>query len=142
MKYVTWIGAVAFMLWGLLHVIGGASILFALLEGPANGYSVYQNHDGNYTALSGAILGYFAFLLLCIGGAVFITGLKYNWHNSQTGLAVNTALAGITDVGLVIFLLLPGFVTMVEASLGLLLLVIGAIAGGIACNSRPSKQKR
>ena len=132
---MTRIGAVAFTLWGLLHVAGGISILFALLDGPASGFAMYQGHEGSYTGLSGAILGYFAFLLLCIGAAAAFIGIRFNWRNSKAGLAANTVLVGLTDLGLVIFLLVPGYVALAEASLGLGLFLVGAIAGGIACQA-------
>jgi hypothetical protein len=135
MKTTSKIGAIAFVLWGILHVVGSSAILFALLDGPASGFAVYQYSVGEYTALSGAILGYLAFMLLCIGAAVAVIGIRFNWRNSQSGLAANTALAGLTEVGLVIFLLIPGFVGFAEASLGLALLAVGVVAGGRACQA-------
>jgi hypothetical protein len=128
-------GAVSFGLWGLIHIIGGVAILVALNDGPPQGYSLYQNHAGTYTALSGAILGYFAYLLICIAVGVVVVAARLNWQNNRTGLAINTFVIGLTDIGLVIFLLVPGFVTWGGAMTGLVLFVIAVMTSGIACRS-------
>ena len=126
MKHLSKAGAVAFVLWGLLHVAGGGMILSALSNGPGEGFAIYQNHEGTYTPLAGAILAYFAFLIVSIGAAAALVGVFLNWRNSGWGLAINTTMIGVTDIGLVIFLLSPGFVTVGEASIGIVLFVVGA----------------
>lgn len=129
------VGAVFFILWGLLHVVGGASILLAAIESPAAGYASYGEHADSYTELAGGVLAYLAYGFVWIGVLATIIGLRYNWANSQQGLALNTVLVGATDLGLVLFLVLPGFMSWIEASPGLLLFIGGAVFGGIACSS-------
>ncbi|HSD68589.1 MAG TPA: hypothetical protein VLB07_03500 [Woeseiaceae bacterium] len=129
------VGAISFILWGLLHVVGGAAILAALADGPAQGYAVYLQHAGSYTALSGAILGYFAYLILVTGVAATVIGGWLNWRNSQAGLAVNTIMIGVVDAGLVYFLVLPGFVSWGDAAIGLVLYTVAIVTGGLACNA-------
>jgi hypothetical protein len=135
MNILAKIGAVAFGLWGLLHIIGGAAILFALEGGPDQGYALYQNHAGTYTPLSGAILGYFAFLLICIAVAVSFVAVRLNWRNSKPGLVANTLNIGLTDLGLILYLLVPGFVTWGEAAIGLGLFGIAVVSSGLACRA-------
>lgn len=142
MTLTTKLGAGSFILWGLLHLAGGLAILSANLSNPGEGFSVYQNVSDNYDPLSSSILNYFAFLLLCIGGAVAFIGIRWNLRNSQTGLAINTAITTLVEIGLIFFLLLPGFVNVVEASFGLSLFLLAVIFGGIACNTEhPPKGK-
>ena len=128
-------GAVFFVVWGLIHVIGGASILAALGDGADSGYATYRSSTGSYDPLAGSVLGYFAYLLVCIGLVVAAVGVTLNWKNSQSGLAVNTAVIAVTEIGLIYFLVVPGFVSWSEASIGFAPFVIAAVASGIACRT-------
>jgi len=135
MKAFAKIGATCFVLWGLLHIVGGAAILLALDNGPEQGFALYNNYEGSYTALAGAILGYFAYLLVCIAVAVTLVGGWLNWQNSWSGLVANLILVGLTDVGLLLFLVIPGFVSWGEATVGLTLFAIAALSSGIASSA-------
>jgi hypothetical protein len=132
------IGATSFILWGLLHIVGGSAILLAVTESPEAGFAMYNAPAAPYTALAGSVLGYLAYGFVWIAVVVTYVGVRYNWRNSQQGLALNTALVGLTDIGLIVFLVLPGFLSWGEASPGLLLFASGAIAGGIGCTMAES----
>jgi hypothetical protein len=132
-------GAVFFVLWGLLHIVGGGAILAAVAESPAQGFAVYEQSAGTYTELAGSVLGYLAYGFVWIAVLVTYVGVRYNWQNSQHGLALNTVLVGLTDLGLVIFLIWPGFISWGQAAPGLVLFAGGVIFGGMACNSAHSK---
>lgn len=129
------IGATFFVLWGLLHVVGGAAILLAALETADHGFAFYDPLATNYTKLAGDVLAYLAFGFTWIGAVVTLVGARYNWRNSRNGLMLNTTLVGLTDLGLILFLVWPGHLSWVEASPGLLLFVGAAVFGGIACQS-------
>lgn len=121
-------GALLFAAWGALHVVGGVAIF-------AQGYQVY---DANHTAsppLTDAILNHFAYFLLLIGLAVIVISVRLNWRNSHLGLGLNTVLIGLTDLGLVVFLVVPGFVSWGEAALGLALFGTALIPATMACRS-------
>lgn len=130
------IGAILFGLWGILHIVGGGSILAAVAESPATGFAVYRDSAGTFPAIAGSILGYLAFLIAVAGLAVTLVAWRLNWRNSALGLGVNTAIAGVLDLGLVLFLLLPGYVSVGEASIGVSLLIAATLFGGIACSAR------
>ncbi len=136
------VGAVFFILWGIIHVIGGGAILFAAAESPAQGFAIYGAHSDTYTELAGNVLSYLAFGFVWIAVLVTYIGVRYNWSNSQSGLALNTVLVGMTDIGLIVFLVLPGFLSWGEASPGLLLFTGGVVFGGIACNSAHGQSAR
>jgi hypothetical protein len=57
------------------------------------------------------------------------------------GLGLTTVIAGIFDIGLVVFLVLPGHVSWLEASVGIVLLLAAAVVGGMACNSETSPSR-
>jgi hypothetical protein len=120
------IGAVFFALWGLLHLIGGAAILVASGDGAAAGYAFYEQSDGDFLPLAGAILAMNSFTIAWVGALVTVIAFTMNWRNSCTGFLLNLVLAGMMDVALVVFLLVPGFVTLSDAMLGISLLVIAA----------------
>jgi len=138
MKTMIRIGSAFFVLWGLVHVLGGTSILLALHDGADAAYAAYRNSSGAHDALSGSILGYFAYLLVCIGMAVAVVGATLNRRNSRAGLAINTAVVAVTEIGLLYFLVVPGFVSWGEASVGLVPFVLAAVASGIPCRSAHS----
>jgi hypothetical protein len=84
-------GAVAFVLWGLMHVAGSIMILGAGFGGSiADAYSLYGYAGPPLPPVAGAVLGYFAYLIGLIGLAAVGLGAVTNWHNSAVGLAVNT----------------------------------------------------
>lgn len=126
-------GAVAFALWGLLHIGGGASILAAALGDPAQGYAFYRDAAGPFPPVAGAILTYFAFLLIVAGAAVLAVAIGLNWRNSRVGLAANTAFIGAVELGLILFLLLPGYLGLGDAAPGFVLYALGVVLGGYAC---------
>lgn len=128
------IGAIAFALWGILHIAGSGFILAALASGgPVAGYAVYGTAETVEASIAGSILGYLSFLLFAAGVAVAAIALQLNWRNSEPGLAMNTGLVLLIEVGLVVFLLFPGHVSMAEAAPGIGLFLVGAVSGGVAC---------
>ncbi|HNP37302.1 MAG TPA: hypothetical protein PKK10_15755 [Woeseiaceae bacterium] len=129
------IGAVLFALWGLLHIVGGAAILLAALESPDQGFAYYRAPDASYSTLAGNVLAYLAFGFVWIGAVVSFVGIRYNFRNSYHGLMLNTALVGFTDLGLLLFLVMPGHLGWLDAAPGLLLFVGAALFGGMACRS-------
>jgi hypothetical protein len=132
------IGAVFFGLWGLLHIVGGIAILAALSDGPAAGFAVYQNAQGDYSQAAGAILGMNSFGLALVGAVVLLIAATMNWRNSPLGAVLNLALAGGMDLALVLFLLIPGLVSLGEALIGFGLLGCAAIFTGAALVGKKS----
>jgi hypothetical protein len=126
-------GAVLFFLWGVLHIAGGGMILAALGESPDAAFAFYQQSDADFPPLAGAILGYLSFSFLWIGLSVCAASAFLNWRNAAAGLALCTGLAGFTELGLIVFLAAPGYVTWPEASMGIALFLLAATAGGLAC---------
>ena len=138
MKTFSKIGAISFILWGIMHMGGGSMILLSLSESPNKGFAYYQHYEGSFPELAGSVLGYMSFIIVWLGILVAGIGIRYNWRNYELGLALNTFLVFLTEIGLIIFLVLPGYVSWAEAFPGLLLFLMGSIFGGIACQARDS----
>lgn len=132
-------GAIAFGLWGALHIVGGATILAATtFSGPEAGYAFYSLDAASLPEATGAILAYFSYLLIISGVAAAIIAWRFNWQNSEPGLAANTALILAVEFGLILFLLVPGHLSVTDALPGFILFAAAAILGGIACRKEPS----
>lgn len=113
------IGAVLFLAWGALHVVGGLSIMAAALESPALGYAIYGGPSVEYPAVTGAALAYLAFGFAWVGLLVAVIAIRSNWRNDRNGFFMNTALVGFTDLGLVLFFLAPGHLPWSQGAIGL-----------------------
>ena len=119
MKALPKIGAVFFVLWGLVHILGGLSIMTAAMKDPSAGYGFYIAPPSTYPAVAGAALAYLAYGFAWIGLLVAIIGATLNWRNDGVGLFINAALVGFTDLGLVVFFLAPGYVGWDQGAVGL-----------------------
>lgn len=125
-------GTVFFALWGLLHVVGGASLLATWwTDGAAElvrtyGSSVAGTIPAELPAVAGAIGAFHAFNLLWIGALVAGLAMTWGWKGRAAGLWLNLILAGAADLGLVLFLLLPGYMPWAEGAPGLVLLAPAA----------------
>jgi hypothetical protein len=126
------ISAVLFVLWGLLHVVGGTLIMARAAGDPDSGYAFYSPPAAGYPALAGDVLAYLAYSFAWAGLLVTWIGVRYNWCNTPRALALNTCLVGCTDLGLVAFLVLPGHLALADASPGLLLFAGAAFFGALA----------
>ncbi len=87
---------------------------------------MYQNASGDYPPAAGGILGYAAFSIFWTGLLVSIVAVAVNWHNRPLGAWLNIALAGGADIGLVLYLMFPGYVALSSGMMGISLFVLGA----------------
>ena len=138
MNRAGWIALTALALWGLVHVIGGASLLVADagdgLEtlGP-NATGSVPNEPGDAVE---ALLRFHS-LNIALGG-IAVLGLIAAWwrtrHRWQLDVAVTVAAA--LDVGLIAFFVIPD---MLPANQGLIgpVLVIVAVAAVISVHRHP-----
>ena len=116
MKYAHRIGAVFYLFWGILHVVGGVALLGELKSGglaaelTAIANAVPADHfSGLPTGAIAGILGYYAWLIVTIGFVAALIALLLNWKNDRTGYWLNLALLLPVEVGIYWFLLKPGY---------------------------------
>ncbi|MCB1053190.1 MAG: hypothetical protein KDC71_21500 [Acidobacteria bacterium] len=119
------IGAIFYALWGLLHIAGGLSLLHSAMAGSsaflaAQSGNPHLSNSGPMDASSWTF-AFFAFLLAGIGLISLIIAITGNWKNYKSGYWVNFGLVFLADLGLVLFLVLPGVLTWSNAWPGPLL---------------------
>ena len=107
------VGAVAYVMWGILH-IQAARLVFLLgdsLEPSMVQGRIYQDA---FNLLFFAIFG--------IAVAVWL-----NWRNSRLGYWLNLVVISAADISFIVYVLLPGYVPLVPGGLGPLLWVVAII---------------
>jgi hypothetical protein len=126
------IGAVFYVLWGLVHIVGGFAMLAALRS--SGGEAVFRMLA---TADPGAVpeslpdivssvVGFHSWNLLWLGALVTAVAVTLNWKNSRAGFWVNLTLAGAADAGLVAFMLAPGYMGLSDGMIGIVLFALAA----------------
>ena len=117
-KYAHRIGAIFYILWGVLHVIIGA-VLFYKLSTVGN-YGVMATTGSAVppeqiprisSALLDGILTQYAWNVLWPG--LFAIGVAFmNWKNSLFGYWYNLIVITLVDSGFACAILLPGYITL------------------------------
>lgn len=131
MRFAHRLGAVFYALWGLLHVLAGYGML---VVGPDEKLELLTTRPLPDVGLPGALapvvdagLAFHAYNLLWFGLVSLIVAVTLNWRNSRAGYWVNLVLVGFDDLGLIVFLILPGHLTFAEAGLGPLLYLLALL---------------
>ncbi len=112
------IGAVLYLLWGLLHVKASMvtyQLGMTLEPGIVQG-RVFQDAWN---------LAFFAI-------AVSVIAVLLNWKNSRLGFWLNFSLATATDIGFIFHILVPGYFPIIPGVVGPVLWVIAVIFTAIA----------
>ena len=125
-------GAVAYMLWGVLHVIFGGMFLYGALAKPSL-IAEYGFGDAGANAL-----GFFAqhgFNLLWVGIFATVVGATLNWKNSATGFWVNGVVVSLFDIGFIVFVLIPGHIAVADGLMGPVLWIIALATSAVAYRS-------
>jgi hypothetical protein len=128
------IGAVFYVLWSLLHMVAGATLVLSALT-DINGHlheigtvaTVAELPVLSQHTVVSAIVAFHSFNMVWTGLLVGVIAIRLNWHNARSGYWLNLALGGFLDVGLLVFLLIPGFMAWGDGWLGPLLFAGGAI---------------
>lgn len=147
--YAHKIGAVFFMLWGILHIVGGAALLQQLSAEGVTGVLATLGSAVTIAELpvitggvTAAVLAFFAFNWVWIGLLVLVVGVKLNWHNSRLGYWLNLYVAAAADLGLIIFLLAPGYMALADGWPGPLLWLLAAVFSAIGLFNHTPQQVR
>ena len=111
MMYQT--GAVLYIFWGLLHLFAALQVfkLGSRLEPGMVQARIYQN----------------AMNLACFAIIVIVIAVVYNLENSHLGYWLNLVLASITDIGFIIYILMPGYLPLRPGILGPVLWILATI---------------
>ena len=107
------IGAVMYLIWGLLHLKAAFSVyqLGITLEAGMVQGRVYQ---GGWNLLFFALVG-------------ITVAVVFNWHNSRLGYWINLITVSVTDIGFIAFVLAPGYLPIFPGILGPVFWVLGVL---------------
>lgn len=114
------IGAVFYLLWGLLHIAGGILMLGAssadmggylqVLMGESSALANISTTSELATSATMQVFAYHAFNLTWLGVLVSVIAVVSNWKNQASGFWVNLALVGLIDLGLILYMVVPGVI--------------------------------
>jgi len=127
------VGAVFYVLWAVIHVVAGLSLMWSA-QHDLNGH-LREIGTGvapgalprlpNGTVVS-AIVAFHSFNMAWLGALVGVVAVRLNWRNSAVGFWLNLVVVGGLDVGLAVFLLLPGTMFWTDGLPGPTLFALGA----------------
>lgn len=125
------IGAVFYVLWGLLHVLAGWGMIAADAEQQLDNLSTAplpaEAVPQGLAPIVQAGLAFHGYNLLWFGLFAIGVAVAFNWRNSRAGYWANLVVVGADDLGLLLFLILPGHLSFAEAGLGPILFVLAAV---------------
>ena len=107
------IGAMMYVIWGVLH-------LNAALK-------VYQLGDTLDPGMVQGRLFQSAWNLLFFAVVAIVVAALFNWRNSRMGYWINLITVSVTDIGFILFILVPGYLSLWPGLLGPVFWVLGAI---------------
>ena len=104
------LGAASYILWGLLH-LQAARLVYLLGETLETGLIQGRLFQHAWNLLFLAIFG-------------IVVAVILNWRNSRLGYWLNLIVVSVTDIGFIIFVLVPGYIPLVPGGLGPLIWII------------------
>ena len=107
------IGAVTYVLWGLLHIQAARMVYMlgdSLDAGGVQG-RIYQD----------------AFNLLFFALFAIAVAVIYNWKNDRMGYWLNLVVVSAADIGFIVYILMPGYAPIVPGAAGPVLWVLAVI---------------
>ncbi len=127
--YAHKIGAVMYFVWGLLHLKAA--------------YSVYQLGTSLEAGIIQGRIFQGAWNLLFFALVGITVAIVFNWHNSRLGYWVNMITVSVTDIGFIVFVLVPGYLPVFPGILGPVFWLLGVVFSTIglfasAKNTQPN----
>ena len=107
------LGAVTYVLWGLLH-IQAARLVYMLGQSLEPGMVQGRIYQGAWNLLFFALFGIVVAILL-------------NWKNSRLGYWLNLVVISAADIGFIVTILMPGYVPLFPGGIGPLLWVLALV---------------
>ena len=107
------LGAVTYVLWGLLH-IQAARMIYMLGNSLDAGMVQGRIYQDAYNLLFFALSGIAVAIML-------------NWKNSRLGYWLNLVVVSAADIGFIIYVLIPGYAPMVPGAAGPVLWILAVI---------------
>lgn len=94
------IGAVLYVVWGILHLIAGVKV-----------YALAETLPVELAMVRGRVFQD-AWNLLLLALLAVVIAITMNWKNDRTGYWLNLLIVGISDIGFIIFIVMPGLLPL------------------------------
>lgn len=104
------LGAISYILWGLLH-LEAARLVYLLGQTLEPGLVQGRLYQHAWNLLFLAVFG-------------IVVAAILNWKNRPLGYWLNLIIVSATDIGFIIFVLMPGYVPLVPGGLGPLVWIV------------------
>lgn len=138
------VGAIFYALWGIVHIIGGAALVKAALSSPVRALALLATASPREqlpaidSPLVGSILAYYGWLLVVFGALALVIGIRLNWRNDPAGYWINLGMVGGVDLGLLLLLLMPGYIPWRDGMIGLSLFALAAVFTTLGRGAEPA----
>jgi hypothetical protein len=141
------LGAVAYIFWGILHLIGSTLALWFtyLSTAPTWAGILVGVVPGGWTNLEDstmAIIRHHSWDVALFGLFAVVTASCLNWRNSRSGWLANLVVISIVDTGFILFVLIPGHIEFWLGLVGPALWALGAILTTIGIARAPVERRR
>ena len=107
------LGAVTYVIWGLLHV-QAARLVYALGQSVEPGIVQGRIYQDAWNLLFFALFG-------------IVVAVSLNWKNSRLGYWLNLVVVSAGDIGFIITILMPGYLPLMPGGLGPLLWLVALV---------------
>jgi len=122
------LGAVTYVLWGLMH-IQAARFVFMLGQTLEPGMVQGRIYQDAWNLLFFALFG-------------IVVAVTLNWKNSRLGYWLNLVVVSAGDIGFIITILVPGYIPLLPGGLGPVLWVIALIFSTLGIMAAASNTSR
>jgi hypothetical protein len=138
------LGAVFYVLWGVLHVGAGVVILYTLAtQGPTSAMARIGSAVAPVQISTGVVSGVLAqhaWNLVVFGFFAGVVGVWFNWKNSLLGYWLNLCVVSAVDLGFIFAIVVPGYMRLGDWISGPTLWVLGAIFSTIGVLGKRPRQ--
>jgi hypothetical protein len=114
------IGTLFYLLWGLLHIYAA--------------FTVYQLGNAQPAGMVQGKLHQEAWNLAWLSVFAIVVAVRFNWHNVRLGYWLNLIVVSLTDIGFILFVLIPGYSTDL---IGPVLWLLGVLFTTIGVRATP-----
>ncbi len=147
-RYAHKIGAVCYVLWGIVHLGVGTAMLCRLateggtaaLAQTSSAVPVEELPQG-LTGAASALVGQHAWNLMVFGCSALVVALTLNWRNSRLGYWLNLGVVSAVDIGFLVAFVLPGNIRLADGLPGLALWALAVIFSTIGFLANPEETR-
>ncbi len=147
-RYAYKIGAVFYVLWGAVHMLVGAVMLYRLateggtaaLAQTSSAVSV-EELPQNLAGAASALVGQNAWNLMVFGCFALVVAVTLNWRNSRLGYWLNVGVVSAVDIAFIYAFVLPGYIRLGDGLPGPALWVLAVIFSTIGFLANPEETR-